>query len=338
MPPVRYIRSIPRNSHPTVEIFKSCGSVRFCHGAEVKARIPLAKDSYTEEMRHSHGVHCAHHTVDVDMANFPAVKRRRAMKSRHRYTLLLSAVRSPVPRIRSSIFRSTRSASPLTTHTYRRTTPAAETHPTIDAEGNHHHVRYGMNCCKINGDDNRRNQRRRGNFREVIVISDDESEDETIGECEFQTPPSLQHRIVRSPRSSSRESGMRECWPFKRKNFLHQGQSSSGGKLKMPHSHIDPYQARAANHLNLMPMPEVADEPVQLSQYRLSLPSYKSVVPSVNQCQWCLQEIHPDHPNFIPLNPISVDNLNDEDTITQSLVDGWNEWWNKTFNTPPKRD
>lgn len=181
-------------------------------------------------------------------------------------------------------------------------------------------------------------------MKEIIVIGDDELEDGTVTDCPLPTSP--RHRTTRTPSSSKGVSEMRGCWPFKRKNSIQRGQSSGGDKLPVLAQHQDPYIPINMNNATSFNLP-VVEEPIQLSQYRLSQPQKKTGFPSLNQCAWCLQDISMNHRNFMPLMPMPADpSSDDEDAVEEWYMprvldtpdpDEWMDWWHKSFDTPPHR-
>ncbi|KMZ67883.1 hypothetical protein ZOSMA_253G00030 [Zostera marina] len=75
--------------------------------------------------------------------------------------------------------------------------------------------------------------------------------------------------------------------------------------------------------------PALEDEPLELSQYRLSLPKKKHVFPGINRCALCEQDLPNDHPNYEDLD--TIDRLIGEGEASYNkwrhpdpYIDNWN--------------
>jgi len=84
-----------------------------------------------------------------------------------------------------------------------------------------------MSSRKRNAPHANRVQRRGTNLNDVIIISDDESEDGVVADSPKYNPVTPRRRSKRPILSDTQNSNIRGCWPVKKRKSVLQGQSSN---------------------------------------------------------------------------------------------------------------
>lgn len=104
-----------------------------------------------------------------------------------------------------------------------------------------------MSSRKRGVDETNHVPRTRRKMKEIIVISDDDSEDGTVADCHLPKNTTSKHIPTRKS-SEQGVSEMRGSWPFKRKNSIQRGQSSGGNPDPIMPRRLDPYPPMSMNN------------------------------------------------------------------------------------------